>query len=136
AHPKNQSVVLNRLPGSAKATCTPVGDRRDVRSGSVAAGNFVQARGAYKKAAAHREVPTVFMYVIPQHNKGLEHATVTMKPVDADGEARTVRSNDVEQANVWKYFAFQLPVPAAGTWQLHMSSGDDRGCFEVNFTKQ
>lgn len=141
AHPKagppvhhDQTSVLKSLPGSHSATCVPVGNKRNVRSAGIAAGNFRQARDTFKKATTHKKPTTVFLYVIPQHAKHLSSVTVTMTPVNHDGKAHSLTSKQVETANNWQYFPVHVSVPKAGTWQLKMTSGSDRGCFNVTFS--
>jgi hypothetical protein len=130
---RNQSSVLTSLPGSRAASCVVVGRRRDVRSGSVAAGNFVTARMSYIEQVPIAEVPTVFLYLIPEHAGALRSATVRVTRVGS-GTAQTVTSQSVQQADEWRYFALQVPVRSPGTYRLAMAAGADHGCFEVRFT--
>lgn len=131
---KNQTPVLNSLPGKASSGCLAVGTNRDLRSGSIAAGNFVDARKKYASEANSKEQPEVFLYVIPQHSKGLKKATALVKP-RGGGKTFTVTSKSVEQADVYSYFAFNIPIPASGKYELTMSSGKDTGCFVVSFAR-
>lgn len=129
---QNQSTVLNALPGTRAASCAPVGDRTDMRSGAVAAGNFVVARKSYVEQVPITEVPTVFLYLIPEHAGRLSAATVRVANV-ASGTAQTVTSTSVQQAEDWRYFALQIPVRSPGRYRLTMTAGEDRGCFELTF---
>jgi hypothetical protein len=129
---RDQSRVLDALPGSRSASCAIVGDRTDVRSGDVAAGNFVVARKSYAKQVPIAEVPTVFLYLIPQHAASLRVATARVSLVGS-GTSRMVTSTSVEQADQWQYFAMQIPVRQPGRYRLTMAAGTDRGCFEVTF---
>lgn len=130
----DQTGVLNSLPGSSAPSCATVGSRTDVRAGSIAAGNFVVARKKFKSELGRTEVPSVFLYVIPQHAKGTHTLRVTVQP-RAGGAAHTVRSTSLEQADQWHYFALDLPVPAPGTYRLRMNAGQNSGCFDVTFTQ-
>lgn len=131
--PKTQDLVLNKLPGNSKAsTCVTVGSQRDVTSGAIAMGNFQMARKSYKSQHGHSQQPTVNLYVIPKH-RSMPGVRITMTPTTGKGKARTIKSKSVEQADVWKYYGIQLPVPSSGTWRLTVTSGADRGCFNVNF---
>lgn len=130
----DQSSVLASLPGSTSSSCASVGSHTDLRSGAVAAGNFAHARAQYAQTVASTEVPTVDLYVIPAHATKLTSLTITVDPTGT-GPTTTLTSKSVEQADTWSYFAVQLPVPAAGGYQLTMVSGPDRGCFLVTFSK-
>jgi hypothetical protein len=130
----DQSTVLAALPGSSASSCENVGTHTDLRSGSIAAGNFAHARTQYTQTPASTKVPEVDLYVIPQHAATLTSLTITVDPTGA-GATTTLTSKSVEQADAWSYFAVQLPVPAAGGYQLSMVSGPDRGCFLVTFSR-
>lgn len=124
----DQAGVLNALPGRTSPGCVSVGARAtDVRSGSVAAGNFATARHSYA-SGTH----TVFLYLIPQHAKGLHRATITLTP-RSGGSPATITSTQVDQAAQWQYFSVDLPVPAPGAYRLTMAAGSDHGCFDVTF---
>lgn len=130
--PKTQGLVLDKLPGSKANACVSVGSQRDVTSGTIAMGNFQTARKSYKSQHGHSEQPTVNLYVIPMH-RSMPGVRITMTPIKAKGKTRTIKSTDVEQADIWSYYGVQLPVPSAGTWRLTVTSGADRGCFNVSF---
>jgi hypothetical protein len=129
----NQTQVLDSLPGSDAADCADVGSRADVRSGSMAAGNFRIARSKYAAEAGRSEAPELFLYVIPQRPKHLHKLTVSVDP--ASGPTRTVTSTSMERADVWRYFAVDVPIARAGAYRLTMVSGSNKGCFDVMFTK-
>lgn len=95
-------------------------------------GNFRTAQKSYKSQHGHSQLPTVSLYVIPTH-RSMPGVRITMTPTTTKGTARTITSKSVQQADVWEYYAVQLPVPAAGTWRLKVSSGTDHGCFDVTF---
>jgi hypothetical protein len=130
----DQSSVLAGIPGSTSTACENVGSHTDLRSGSIAAGNFAHARAQYTQTAATTPVPALDLYVIPQHAAELTTLTITIDPTGA-GPTKTLTSKSVEQADAWSYFAVQLPVPAPGGYQLTMVSGPDRGCFLITFSK-
>jgi hypothetical protein len=129
----NQTQVLESLPGSGAARCAYVGSRTNVRAGSMAAGNFRIARTKYAAEARRSEAPELFLYVIPQRTKHLHKLTVSVDP--ASGPTRTVTSTSMERADVWRYFAVDIPIPRAGAYRLIMVSGANRGCFDVIFRK-
>lgn len=131
--PTTQESVLLKLPGSTRSdVCVTVGSHRDVTSGSIAMGNFASAQKSYKSQYPHSQVPTVNLYVIPEH-RSMPGVRITMTPTTATGKARTVRSTTVEPADIWKYYSVQLPVPESGSWRLKVASGSDHGCFDVTF---
>lgn len=129
----DQSPVLAALPGSAKAGCVAVGDRTDVRSGTLAAGNFATARQQFKDQASSVPQPTVNLYIIPADARRLQSVTVTLEQVGGKHVVRKVTSSSVQDAEQWQYFAVQLTVPTAGTWRVRAASGRDVGCFDVRF---
>lgn len=135
AKPDNQTTVLESLSGSSSPRCAPVGKRTDVRSGRIAIGNFATARKQYKKEAPSKEQPEVFLYVIPEHSKKMRNLTLTVKPITGEGKSRTIKSNSVEQAEMWNYYAVNLPISAPGSYRLTAVSGADKGCFEVRFSR-
>jgi len=129
---RNQTPILDSLPGSASSACAVVGQRSDVRAGSVAVGNFVTARKQYSADARKSKTPTVFLYVIPEHAAHLRTVTVLVEPTGA-GSSRTVSSKAIEDADTSRYFTVNLPVPAPGRYRLTMQSGSDKGCVYVTF---
>lgn len=131
--PRTQQSILKKLPGSTKSgACITVGSQRDVTSGTIAMGNFRTAQKLYKSQHADSQQPTVNFYVIPKH-RSMPGVTITMTPVTAKSKSKSIRSKDVEPADIWKYYSVHLPVPASGTWRLDVRSGADRGCFKVTF---
>ncbi len=127
----DQGSVLKTLPGSSSSKCVAVGSRRDVRSGSLAAGNFAQARTQYR-TIKNQELPTVSLYVIPQSSKTMP--TLKVKVTTASGSSTTVTSTSVGDADKWRYYNVQVPVAKPGTYHLHASAGANHGCFTVVFT--
>jgi hypothetical protein len=105
-----------------------------MRSGSIAAGNFQSARKQYATDVKTTETPQLNLYVIPQNARGMRKLTVTVDP-PGSGPNQTVTSNQVEDADQWRYFALVLPVRDPGTYQLSMTSGANHGCFDVTFSK-
>jgi hypothetical protein len=63
----------------------------------------------------------------------MHKVTVSVDP--ATGPTHTVTSTSVERADVWRYFAVNVPIASAGAYRLTMVSGANRGCFDVTFTK-
>jgi hypothetical protein len=128
----NQVSVLGSLPGSSSRRCAVVGNRADVRSHTLAAGNFEIARKQYARSKG-LERPPVFVYVIPQHSSHLRKLTVRITQLRPAGKVRTVSSTSVQEADIWRYYAVNLPLGTAGTYRLSMTSGPDTGCFVVTF---
>jgi hypothetical protein len=79
------------------------------------------------------EVPTVFLYLIPQHISAVHRATVQVTSLDA-GTTERVISRSLEEADAWHYFALRIPVRSPGSYRLEMTTGVDHGCFDVAFT--
>lgn len=133
--PKTQQMVLDKLPGNTRAgSCVSVRNKRTVTSGTIAMGNFKAAQELFR---AHHDKPgstTLNFQVIPKH-RSMPGAHITLSPAKGPGKTHTSTSHDVEPANIWKYYSVQLPIPKAGTWQIKVQSGSDRGCFIVNFQR-
>jgi hypothetical protein len=132
---KNQHSVLQALPGSASASCVTVGSGSTVRSTSLAAGDFAQARSDYRhQHPAPPQLPTVTLQVIPEHPGSMPGVVVDVVPV-GQGQPRTVRSHVTNTAGDVQYYSAQVPIQAPGTYRLEMRSGSDHGCFEVTFNR-
>lgn len=125
----DQKGVLNRLPGTASPGCVAVGKQTDVRSGSIAVGNFVEARTNVTKGGVNGA--EVNFYVIPADAGSMPG--VQLKATSPTGSVRTVTSKQVEQAEQWSYYRIVLPVRGSGTWRLDFKAGKDSGCFTVVF---
>jgi hypothetical protein len=128
----NQTKVLNALPGSSAASCAVVHNQRDLRAGSVGAGNFQNMHADFKSSYGKTEVPELNMYLIPQHAKHMRKVTATVDPFGS-GQTRTVKSTSVEDAEASRYYALQLPVAKPGKYRLTFAAGQDHGCFVVSF---
>jgi hypothetical protein len=129
----SQRTVLNNLPGSAATgTCVAVGSRPDVRSGTMAAGNFVTARKAFTDQAPTKEQPLVSLYMIPGNSKGLTTVTVKLRNVQT-GASRSMTSDDRQYAEDWLYFPVRITIPSKGTWEITANAGANTGCFSVTF---
>lgn len=130
----NQTSVLQSLPGSASSTCGAVHESTtDLRVGSMAAGNWKSARADFHKQYGTTEVPELSMYAIPQNVKHLKSLKLTVTP--QGGAAKTVTVKGLQSADVWSYFALQVPIPKPGTYRLTMVAGANKGCFDVTFAK-
>jgi hypothetical protein len=129
--PKSQAKVLDALPGSKSSSCTEVGSRSTVRSGSFAMGNFVTARQTFKKHKGAYDAPQSFFYVIPAA-RNLKHVNVTATS-DA-GKRVKLSTREVSEAAQWKYFPIHLKIPGAGVWTFRVSSGSKQGCFVAKFS--
>ena len=130
---QSQSGVLARLPGSDSGQCVSVGDRRDVRSGGIAAGPFDTARQGYgtsiQPGLSRR---TVRLYWIPEHSASMPGLTVRMQRLQPDpGSAQTIRQQDWADADQWRFYDTNLEFPSAGTYRLRVTAGQDSGCFDL-----
>ena len=130
--PDSQGKVLNDMPGPTKSKCVVVGDRSDVRSGSLAMGNFANARKAFRAAKNVYEAPPSSFYVIPKSVNGTR-VVVTAKNVSGKVDPVTVKSTQVEEAAQWKYFPVELQLTASGTWQFEVEVNKTHGCFVAKF---
>jgi hypothetical protein len=129
----NQGSVLNSLPGdAANGACVAVGSKPDIRSGTMAAGNFVTARKAFTDQAKTKSQPSIFLYLIPSNAKGLTKVTVKLRST-TDGTTRTTTSDQTQYADDVFYFPVNVSIPARGTWELTATSGGNTGCFSVVF---
>jgi hypothetical protein len=134
APPTSQTSVLTSLPGSREPGCVDVGRHRDMRSGSVAMGDFATARAAYHRDGGAYDAPPLFFYVIPQ-SRSVRAVTVTATRVDGTSAPVHLTSRQVEQAAQWSYFPLHLVLPAAGTWRFRVSASDQQGCFVASFAR-
>lgn len=125
--------MLDALPGNASSACAFVGARSDVRAGSLAAGNFVDARREFAKQYRKTEIPELSLYVIPEAPAGNHRLRVTIDPA-GPGARTTVTSTQVERAGAARYFAVQVPIERPGKYRLTMKSAGGSGCFDVSFT--
>jgi hypothetical protein len=128
----NQTSVLNSLPGSSSQSCGNVGNHTDLRAGAVAAGDFRTARHDFRAGYGKTESVQLNMYVIPQHARHMHKVRATIQPVGG-GQAQTVTSTSVEQADTSRYFAVQIPMSRPGTYKFTFVTGQDRGCFVASF---
>lgn len=119
----NQTVVLRRLPGSTKPVCQRVGNRHDVRSGSMAAGPFDTARHSYGNGP-------VRLYWIPQQTGDLSGVSVTATNLRT-GTVVHYQHTIVSSADPWQYYDTLIPLHPRGTWRLQARSGTATGCFVV-----
>lgn len=128
--------VLNRLPSPA-GKCPAVGNGRDVRSGTMAAGPFNTAKAQFAASKpTSPESTKVRLYWIPKSGKVSPHGLVLkITKVGAAGTANTVRDAVVADAGGVSFYDSQVPIASAGTWQIRATSGSDTGCFRVTFTK-
>ena len=130
---QSQRGVLARLPGSDSGQCVSVGDRRDVRSGGIAAGPFDTARQGYgttiQPGLSRR---TVRLYWIPEHSASMPGLTVRMQRLQPEpGSAQTIRQQDWADADQWRFYDTNLEFPSAGTYRLRVTAGQDSGCFDL-----
>lgn len=127
--PGRQDSVLDSLPGKEDAGCVQVEDARDVRSETMAAGNFVDARAQFKESAKS-EIP---FYFIPAALEDDAELVIRLTQVGGSGEDE-IRSSVVEMADQWQYFPMRFAIPSAGTWRIEATAGaNSSGCWEVAF---
>lgn len=128
--PGRQDSVLESLPGEASVGCVKVQDERDVRSETMAAGNFVDAQAQFADSA-ESEIP---FYFIPSALDGDPELVVRLTQVNGAGEEE-IRSSVIETADEWRYYPVRFAIPAEGTWRIEATAGaDNSGCWEVAFT--
>jgi hypothetical protein len=127
----NQTSVLASLPGRSASSCAVVRSARDVRAGSVAAGNFESIRHYFRTNYGKREITEIPMYVIPQHAGHLRSVTARVAELGV-GTSRTMSFKSIEDADAYRYFSLQLPIARPGKYRLTFISGHDRGCFVVS----
>lgn len=122
--------MLSALPGSSSG-CTAVGSRTTVRSESVGAGNFTEARARFSSA---RQRPTqVDLYFIPRHRIAGVHLTlVATSPSGRTHREATKRSGT---ANGWRYYNARVPISEPGRWRFDATIGKDHGCFIATFAQ-
>jgi hypothetical protein len=134
AHPpKNQIAVLQHLPGVHASRCVTVGNRTDVRSGSIAMGNFALARQNFRTASSAYNADPSFFYVIPR-SRAAKAVTVVASRLGGRHAPVRIRSRQVEQAAQWNYFPIQIQLPNTGTWRFRVTTGAEHGCFDASFT--
>ncbi len=121
--------MLDRVSGDRGTGCVQVGERSEVRSGSVVVGNFVEARAEVVQGGPGGA--ELQLYVFPQHAASMPGVRLTATP--PAGPARTVTSDRRNQADEWSYYRVALWVKERGTWRLDVASGRDTGCFLVRF---
>ena len=80
--PGRQDSVLKSLPGESGSGCVKVDGERDVRSESMAAGNFKDARAHYSESPKS-EIP---FYFIPSALEGDPELIVRIARTDGSGE--------------------------------------------------
>lgn len=127
--PGRQDSVLESLPGEAKAGCVDVGSQRDVRSGSMAAGNFADARAQFSGSPS----AAIPFYFIPVDLKGDPELVVELKRLDGSGSDE-VRSSQTQTADEWRYYPVMITIPAPGKWEFRASAGAaSSGCWVAAF---
>lgn len=122
---RQQTDVLDRLPGSTDGACVSVGGGRDVRSGGLAAGPFDDAR-----RTARGDVSTVRLYFIPEHSRSMPGVRVTGTN-EQNGATFRRSQGEVADADQFRFYDVQVPA-TSGTWQIRASAGRDSGCWTVD----
>lgn len=128
-----QSGVFAQVPGSKAVECVDVGDARDMRSGGFVAGAFDDARAQFGTKAPGRKRGQIRVYWIPLHAAKMRGLTVDVTRLET-GASTTVRQQRVADADEWQFYDTFLTVDAPGRWRFEARSGNDRGCFEVDFS--
>lgn len=127
--PGRQDSVLAALPGDSSPGCVAVEDERDVRSGSMAAGNFVDARNQF----AESPDSAIPLYFIPEATEGDLELVVELEEVKGSA-SDVLRSSALQTANQWRYFSVAAKIPKPGVWRITASAGKaNAGCWEVRF---
>lgn len=126
-----QEAVLVNLPGPTTQRCIAVGNRRDVRSGDMAAGPFDDARKAFK--AGSPETQKVRLYFIPAHSRKMPGITVTLTH-QRTGKVVRVRQKRWADADEFRFYDVETGLPRGGEWRVEAVAGRDRGCWSVIFS--
>lgn len=127
--PGRQDSVIETLPGDAKAGCVDVGSERDVRSETMAAGNFMEARAQFAASPA----ADISMYFIPSDVSGEPELVVEISKVGGP-VADVVRTSSFQTADQWRYYPVRITISESGTWQLKATAGAGNiGCWVVDF---
>ena len=128
-----QTTVLKRLPGPADGRCVPVNGRRDVRSGGLGAGAFDEAISSFRAQQRAGQPATVRLYFIPATGgTKLPGLVVTLRNTRTKDE-QTIKQKTTSDADAWTFYDTQVPIPAPGEYEIRAASGDDTGCFRVEF---
>lgn len=130
-----QTVLLQRVPGSASAACHKVGARRDVRGGDFLAGPFDTAATLYGKKQTGLSRRNVRLYWVPLHSKPMSGLTLKLTNLQT-GKSIVIRQKTVADAEQWKFYDTQLRLRQGGTWRAEASSGSDRGCFVFSLPRR
>lgn len=128
--PATQDAVLDSLPGSAATACATVGSQRDVRAGSMGAGNFVDARAAYRRDPGYGS--SIPLYFIPRDVGDSPKVTVTVARPDGS-DSTTFVSTELSRFDLWQYYVMRVSVPSDGAWRISAVAGKNKGCFETDF---
>lgn len=130
---RKQTDVLKKLPGSASKGCVVVGDRRDVRSGTMAAGPFDDIRRAYDGKTSQLTDRYVRLYIIPESSAKMPGVHVKMVH-KATGQTVELDDDHVADAEEWKIYDIETALPTAGVWVIRAQAGPDSGCWEFDLT--
>lgn len=130
--PSSQKKVLDTLPGKSTGGCVDVGSLSAVRSGSVAMGDFADARARFLKTKGAYDADPSFFYVIPE-SRDAKRVKVVLTPETGHADAIRVVSDQVEDAAQWKYFPISVKIPTPGTWRFSVTVGAEHGCFDADF---
>jgi hypothetical protein len=132
--PKNQNAVLSQLPGSPSTSrgCVAVGERADVRAGSIAMGDFADARASFRSAENAYVAGESFFYVITA-SRSVSRVTVTASRLGHPGSRVRATSSESEKAAQWTYFPIHLTLTSSGTWRFRVSTPGASSCFDARF---
>ncbi|MQA80268.1 MAG: hypothetical protein GEV10_17590 [Streptosporangiales bacterium] len=112
-----------------------VGDRKDVRSGGIVAGNFAVAKDLFANPGHDVDRYGLKVYWVPLHAKKMPGLTVRLTRLTGKKITRTMRQNEpASSGNAW-FYPSGVPIREAGTWQLEAAGGPDRGCFIATFRR-
>lgn len=131
----DQEAVLAELPGSSSGTACSISGDRNVRSGGIGAGDFVEARRQYKEGGTGAEAATVTLHIIPAHPGAMSGVKVEMTRLRKPVYVFNYSSTTTADVNGVKYYTLRLPVNYPGSWRLIVTAGSDRGCFDVAFNR-
>jgi hypothetical protein len=126
----DQSNVLKSLPGSSTSRCVSTAGKRDVRSGAMGAGAFDEARRDYGTKRKGTPKDAVDLYWIPLDSTKMPGLVLTGVNSDT-GRHISLHSDNVGDADLWRYYQTTVRLPDPGHWRLTARSGSQQGCFKL-----
>ncbi len=132
--PASQANVLANLPGPTDGSCADTAGR-NVRSGTIGAGDFLIARDVYKAGGTGTTPATVSLHVIPANPGTMVGVTVMMTRQRNPVIMHTYTSTTHESAGGIVYYVVSMVIDGIGPWKLDFTAGTDHGCFISVFNR-